>query len=261
MSSPDLLPVAQNRVALVTGAARRIGRSIAWALSQEGYAIAVHYGRSQAEAEELVAQIVAAGGQAVPFPADLADPHAVAALIPSVQAAMGPISLLVNSASQFEPDHIGGMSVPLWNRHFSINLRAPVFLSEAFAAQVGSLADPSIINIIDQRALKPTPGFTSYQLTKSALMTATVTLAQSLAPRIRVNGVAPGPTLGNTRQAPADFARQASAVPLEHGPEPEEIADAVVFLARARSITGQTIAVDGGQHIAWRTPDVDGIAE
>jgi NAD(P)-dependent dehydrogenase (short-subunit alcohol dehydrogenase family) len=261
MPAPDFSPNAQKRVTLVTGAARRIGRSIAWALSREGYAIAVHYGRSRAEAEDLVARIVSAGGQADAFQADLADPDSVAALIPSVQSAMGPLSLLVNSASQFEPDHIGGMSVPLWNRHFSINLRAPVFLAEAFAAQVGSLSDPSIVNIIDQRALKPTPGFTSYQLTKSALLTATVTLAQTLAPRIRVNGVAPGPTLGNTRQSQADFARQAAAVPLEHGPEPEEIADAVVFLAKARSITGQTIAVDGGQHIAWRTPDVDGIAE
>ena len=251
-----------GKAALVTGAARRIGRSIAVTLARRGYAVAVHYGRSESEAVAVVAEIVALGGRAVAVQADLADPQSVAALVPKAGSAVGALTLLVNNASEFERDEIGAMSVPLWNRHFSVNLRAPVFLAEAFAAQIREDAvDPSIVNIIDQRVFKPTPDFFSYQLTKSALLTATTTLAQALAPRIRVNGVAPGPTIGNVRQDPGDFAKQSAAVALGHGPEPEEIADAVAFLASARSITGQTLAVDGGQHLAWETPDVAGIVE
>jgi NAD(P)-dependent dehydrogenase (short-subunit alcohol dehydrogenase family) len=253
---------AVGRVALVTGAARRIGRSIALALARQDYAVAVHYGRSEADAAAVVAAIEEVGGRAVAVQADLADPQSVAALVPKAGTALGPLTLLVNNASEFERDHIGAMSVPLWNRHFSVNLRAPVFLAEAFAAQIAADAvDPSIVNIIDQRVFKPTPEFFSYQLTKSALLTATTTLAQALAPRIRVNGIAPGPTIGNVRQDPSDFAKQSAAVALGHGPSLDEVADAVVFLAGARSITGQTLAVDGGQHLAWQTADVVGIVE
>lgn len=248
--------------ALVTGASRRIGRAIALRLAALGYAVAIHHGGSEADAAELRDGIIAGGGRAATLQGDLGDPGDVERLVPEAARALGPLTLLVNNASMFEPDAIGGMSVPLWNRQFSVNLRAPVFLAEAFAAQVPEAAtDPSIINLIDQRVWKTTPHFISYQLTKSALLVATRTLAQALAPRVRVNGVGPGPTLTNIRQGDDDFARQAASVPLGHGARPDEIADAVAFLAGARSVTGQMIAVDGGQHLAWETPDVVGIKE
>jgi NAD(P)-dependent dehydrogenase (short-subunit alcohol dehydrogenase family) len=150
---------------------------------------------------------------------------------------------------------VGALDGALFDRTFAVNLRAPLFLAQAFAGQAPDGA--SIVNLLDQRVLKPTPLFVSYSLSKTALYGATTSLAQALAPRIRVNAVAPGPVLPSPRQTEADFARQAAVLPLGRGPVPEEIADAVLFLARATSITGQTVAVDGGQHLAWRTPDAD----
>ena len=249
-----------TRAALVTGAARRIGRAIALALSEAGYAIAIHAHRAIAEADALRADIARAGGRAEIVRADLADHAAVMALVPSAVAAVGPLTLLINNAAMFEPDEIGKLDRALWDRQFAVDLRAPVFLAESFAAQAPRGADASIVNVLDQRVLKPTPQFVSYGLAKSALHTATRTLAQALAPGVRVNAVAPGPTFASSRQQPADFGAQAAALPLGRGPSAEEIAAAVVYLAGARSVTGQTIAVDGGQHIAWRTPDA-GIAE
>jgi NAD(P)-dependent dehydrogenase (short-subunit alcohol dehydrogenase family) len=259
MTSTD--PRQAGRVALVTGAARRIGRAIARALSDAGYAVAIHADRSVADAQSLCAEIVEGGGRAAVVQADLADPAAVKRVIASASAALGPLTLLVNNASVFERDELGALDVARWDRHFAVNLRAPVFLAEAFAKQVPDGEDASIINILDQRVLKLTPQFTSYTLSKSALHTATRTLAQALAPKVRVNAIAPGPTVASPRQQPDDFVRQAAAVPLGHGPSAAEIAEAVVFLSRARSISGQTLAVDGGQHFAWQTPDVDGINE
>jgi NAD(P)-dependent dehydrogenase (short-subunit alcohol dehydrogenase family) len=249
-----------TRAALVTGAARRIGRAIALALTEAGYAVAIHANRASAEAEALRDEIARRGGKAAVVHADLADHAAVAALVPAAVAAIGPLTLLVNNAAMFEPDEIGALDRALWDRQFAVDLRAPVFLAEAFAAQAPKGADASIVNILDQRVLKPTPQFVSYALAKSALHTATRMLAQALAPNVRVNAVAPGPTFPSARQQQEDFARQAAALPLGRGPAPEEIAAAVVFLSQARSITGQTLAVDGGQNIAWQTPDV-GIAE
>jgi len=248
-------------VALVTGGSKRIGRAIVERLVAERFAVAVHYGRSREEAETLVAAIIAGGGSACAIQADLGDPQAVARIVPEAHAALGPVTLLVNNASEFEPDSIGEMDVMRWNRQFSVNLRAPVFLAEAFAAQLPADAEGLIVNLIDQRVWKPTPHFISYQLTKSALLTATQTLAQALAPRIRVNGIGPGPTLSNTRQGNEDFKKQTQAVLLERGPSPEEIAETVIFFLRARSMTGQMVALDGGQHLAWQTPDVVGIKE
>jgi NAD(P)-dependent dehydrogenase (short-subunit alcohol dehydrogenase family) len=160
------------------------------------------------------------------------------------------LTLLVNNASAFEPDGIGDLDRDRFDRHFAVNLRAPLFLAQAFAAQ----ASPggSIVNVLDQRVYRPSPRFFSYGLAKSGLHVATTTLAQALAPRLRVNAVAPGPTLPNVWQSDEAFARRAAAMPLRHGPTPEEVADAVLFLARANSITGETIAVDGGQHIVWQ---------
>jgi NAD(P)-dependent dehydrogenase (short-subunit alcohol dehydrogenase family) len=247
-SSPPVAPAA-----LITGGARRIGRHITLALARAGYAVAVQVHHSRAAAEELVGDITATGARVSVVAADLADHGSVAALVPAAVAAIGPLTLLVNNAAEFEPDEIGHLDRDRFDRHFAVNLRAPVFLAEAFAEQAPAGADASIVNLLDQRIYRPTPRFLSYGLTKSALHAATVTLAQALAPRIRVNGVAPGPTLPSSRQDAGAFARQTRAVPLGHGPTPEEIAAAVVYLSCAPSVTGVTIAVDGGQHLAWRT--------
>jgi len=250
--SPDVTP----RAALVTGGAQRIGRAIAIALGRRGYAVAVHARRSRVAAESVVSEIAAAGGRAAAVvEADLADHDAVLRLVPAAAAAIGPLTLLVNNAAEFESDEIGQLDRVRFDRHFAVNLRAPIFLAEAFAAQAPAGADAAIVNLLDQRVLKPTPRFFSYGLTKSALHVATTTLAQALAPHIRVNAVAPGPTLPSPRQDAEAFSRQAGAVPLGHGPSPQDIADAVLYLAGAGSVTGVTIAVDGGQHIAWRTVD------
>src|SRR5262249_42934267 len=163
---------------------------------------------------------------------------------------IGPLTLLVNNASVFEADAFGALAAEHFDRHMAINLRAPLLLAQAFAAQVPAGSDASIVNITDQRVMKPTPLLFSYALSKGALAAATVMMAQALAPNVRVNAVAPGPTLQSQRQDAAAFARQAGAVPLGHAVAPEEIADAVLYLASARSVTGVTVAVDGGQHVA-----------
>ena len=249
------------RVALVTGGAKRIGRAISLALADAGFAVAIHTGRSVAQAETLAAEITQAGSRAAVVRGDLTAPAAPRAVIQEATAALGPLTLLVNNASIFEADEVGSLDAQAWDRQFVINLRAPVFLAEAFAAQVPAGADASIVNIVDQRVRKLTPRQFSYTLSKAALHVATTTLAQALAPRVRVNAVAPGPTLPSQRQDAEQFATQAGSLPLARGPSPAAIAAAVVFLAQADSVTGETIAVDGGQHIAWKTPDVWGTEE
>ncbi len=242
------------RLALITGSARRIGATIALALARAGYAVVLHANNSRDDAERLATTIVGAGGRASVVLADLADHDAVRGLIPSA-AAFGPLSLLVNNAGEFEPDDIETLSHARFQRAVAVNLAAPLFLTQAFAAQAPAGADASIVNIVDQRVLKPNPRFFSYTLSKSALHTATVTLAQALAPKLRVNAVAPGPTLPSARQTEAQFAAQSESLPLQHGPRPDDIAAAVLYLAQAKSVTGVTIPVDGGQHLSWRTAD------
>ncbi|SCZ09129.1 SDR family oxidoreductase [Microvirga guangxiensis] len=251
-----------NKIALVTGGAKRIGRSIVERLAREGYGVAIHCRRSTDVAEEMAERIKAAGGRAGVVRGDLADVSAVDRLVSDAANALsGPLTLLVNNASEFEPDEVETLSLDRWDRHFAVNLRAPMFLARDFAKQLPPDGQGSIVNIVDQRVWKLTPQFFSYTLTKAALFTATQTMAQALAPRIRVNAIGPGPTLANERQGDEDFGKQARAVLLGHGGTPEEIAEAVVYLANARSVTGQMIAVDGGQHLAWETPDVAGIKE
>jgi NAD(P)-dependent dehydrogenase (short-subunit alcohol dehydrogenase family) len=251
-----------DKAVLVTGGAKRIGRSIVERLAREGYAVAIHCRRSTDVAGGIAARIEAAGGLAAVVQADLADASDVDRLVNDAVEALGrPLTLLVNNASEFEPDEVETLSQERWDRHFAVNLRAPAFLARDFARQLPAGREGSIVNIVDQRVWKPTPQFFSYTLTKAALFTATQTMAQALAPRIRVNAIGPGPTLANERQGDEDFAKQANAVLLGHGGTPEEIAEAVVYLANARSVTGQMIAVDGGQHLAWETPDVAGIRE
>jgi len=246
----------QPRAALITGGAHRIGATIALTLARAGYAVALHANRSRTAAERLAAEIATGGGRACVVLADLADADSVRDLLPAA-AAFAPLTLLVNSAAEFEPDEIESLERARMERTFAVNLAAPLFLAQAFAAQAPDGAGASIVNVIDQRVFRPTPRFLSYTLSKSALLTATTTLAQALAPRVRVNAVAPGPTLPSPRQSEAQFAEQAALLPLRRGPSPEEIAAAVLYLAGAASVTGVTIAVDGGQHISWRTPDSD----
>lgn len=251
-------PSSVTEVALVTGGARRIGAAIARCLAQAGYRVVIHVNRSRDSADALRDEIIAAGGEAAVCTADLARMDDVGVLVAAAAKPFGSLTLLVNNASEFESDEFGALDPARFDRAMAINLRAPLFLAEAFARQAAG--GGCIVNLLDQRVFKPTPRFVSYALSKSALHTATAMLAQALAPHIRVNAVAPGPVLPSPRQSEADFARQATSLPLGHGPAPEEIAEAVLFLARAQSVTGETIAVDGGQHIAWRTPDSD-IAE
>lgn len=252
-----------GEAALVTGAARRIGRAIATRLAAEGYALALHASeRSAADADELARQLRALGASAQVCVADLADADAVADLLPKAVARIGPLSLLVNNASLFEPDSADAIDPRRWERHFAVNLRAPVQLSAAFASSHAGRSEPrrtditpSIVNIIDQRVLRLTPRYFSYTLAKSALWTATQTMAQAYAPFLRVNAVGPGPVLPNQNEGSEGFALEAANVPLEHAVAPEDVAAAVVYLARARSVTGQMICVDAGQHIAWKSPD------
>lgn len=245
------------RAALVTGGAKRIGRALVERLAREGLAVAIHCNASRADAEELAAQIEAGGGRACVVVGDLGDARAVAGLIGAASERLGrPIDLLVNNASVFEPDGIADLDRAAFERTLAINLTAPLVLARDLAAGLTEGAEGLVVNILDQRVWKETPAFFSYQISKSALWTATRTMAQALAPRVRVCAIGPGPTLVGPRQHPEDFARQSASVPLRHGGGPDEIADALVYLLHARSVTGQMIAVDGGQHLAWETPDV-----
>lgn len=247
--------------ALVTGGVRRIGRAISLALAHAGYAVVVHGRKESAEAQALLAEMRRLGADCGFVAADLASTADRNSLVARARDLAGPLSLLVNNASQYENDAFGALDPLAWERQIAVNLAAPIFLAQAFAAQVPAAGDVSIVNITDQRVRKPVPRHFSYSLSKSALDAATVMMAQALAPRVRVNAVAPGPTLASPRQNAAAFAAQQAALPLRTGPSPEDIAAAVVFLAGARQITGETIAVDGGQHIAWQTPDAFGIDE
>lgn len=246
-------PSATPECALVTGAGRRIGRAIALELARRGWRVAVHFGTSRAEAEAVVSEICAQSGTAAPFAAELADATEVGRLIEAVSRDLGPVTCLVNNASLFLDDRIETLTIADWDRQLDINLRAPVLLAQQFARALPAERSGNIINIIDQRVLRPTPEYFSYAISKAGLWTATQMLAQALAPRIRVNGVGPGPVLRSIHQSDADFAAEAASTLLGHGTTPQEIAAAVVFLLDQPAITGQMIAIDGGQHLLWQT--------
>ena len=247
---------ADQPTVLITGAGKRIGRAIAVDLGTSGWRVGVHYNSSKTDAAETVEAIRAGGGDAVALQADLEDLDAARGLLPACTEALGRPSCLINNASLFERDGIKSLNADGFRRHMGINLRAPVFLAQAFAAGLGADKTGVVINILDQRVWKPTPEYFSYSLSKSALWAATQTLAQGLAPNIRVNAIGPGPTLANARQSRAAFERQQRSTILQRGAEPSEICAAVRFILDAPSMTGQMIALDGGQHLAWRTPDV-----
>ena len=242
------------RNVLVTGAAKRLGRAIALHLAGEGWNVAIHYHGSAGEAESAAQEARAKGVKATTVKADLSREEESAALVGRAAAELGPLTALINSASLFENDDWQSASRASWDAHMETNLRAPFVLSQAFARQVPGQG--AIVNIIDQRVLKPTPQFISYSLSKAGLYWLTTTLAQALGPTIRVNAIGPGPTMRNVRQSEADFARQRDATVLKRGAEPDDVARAVDYLLGAEAVTGQMLAVDGGQHLIWQTPDV-----
>lgn len=247
-------PPAPRGAALVTGAARRIGRTLALAAAGAGFDVAIHAREADADTESLFSEITALGRKAAVVTANLADDAALLDLVPLAAAALGPLSLLVNNASLFDDDRLGTLTPKGFDAHIAANLRAPILLTQAFAAQAtpGAL----VVNILDQRVRKPTPQFFSYAVSKAALWQATIMSAQALAPSIRVNGIGPGPTLASVHQAPGEFEAEAAGVPLQRAANPGEIAAALLYLIDAPSVTGQMIAVDGGQHLGWRTPDI-----
>lgn len=250
-----------QKIALVTGGSLRIGRAIVENLAANGYAVAIHCHTSLDAANELAKSITTNGGKASVVQADLCDMAAVGQLISRAASALGPISLLVNSASVFENDDLGSLDHARWDAHFDLHLKAPVFLGEAFANQNNGQHRGLIVNIIDQRVLRLNPLFFSYTLSKTALWTATRTMAQALAPRIRVNAIGPGPTLKNPRQSEADFERQIDLLPLNRGPSLAEFGNTIRYFDDTPSITGQMIAIDGGQHLFWQSPDVVDVVE
>ena len=249
--SGALPPPPVPQAALVTGGARRIGRALSLALAESGFAVAVHHHRSKTEAEAVVAEIGNAGGNAMALAADLADEEAVRSLLPRAATTLGPIGVLVNNASVFENDTAATATRDSWERHLAVNLRAPFVLMQEFASQLPADAGGIIVNLLDERVWNLTPYFVSYTLSKSGLWTLTRTMALALAPRIRVNGIGPGPTLPSERQSPEQFLERCRNMPLRRGTGPEEIAAALRFILAAPALTGQMIALDGGEHLGW----------
>jgi len=242
--------------ALVTGAPRRIGRFLALTAAEAGYDVAIHARAIDADVESLIAEIADKGRNASAVVGDLSEPAAPARLVAEARDALGPLTLLVNNASLFHDDRLESLTAAGFDAHIGANLRAPILLSQAFADQVPADAHALIVNILDQRVWKPTPQYFSYAVSKAALWEATQMMAQALAPRIRVNGIGPGPTLPSIHQTNETFAAEAAGVLMQRHAGPEDIAHALRYLIDARSVTGQMIAVDAGQHLAWRTPDI-----
>jgi NAD(P)-dependent dehydrogenase (short-subunit alcohol dehydrogenase family) len=249
-------------IALVTGGAKRIGKAIVEDLAAHGFAVAIHSNHSHADSEALLETIESKGGRGCVVEADLTDSEAVRRLVAQVQEKLGPVRLLVNNASVFQDDGIGSLANDtIWDNHFAVHVKAPVLLADAMASLLPDGRDGLVVNLIDQRVWKLTPKFLSYTLSKSALWAATRTLAQALAPRIRVNAIGPGPTMPSGRQSQHDFDRQVGSLLLERSPDLAEFGRTIRYLWATRSITGQMIALDGGQHLAWETADATGIAE
>ncbi|MBI0534526.1 SDR family oxidoreductase [Roseomonas sp. KE2513] len=245
------IPPSIPRAALVTGGAKRIGRAIALALAEAGFDVAVHHANSAAEAEETAAAIRAFGRRAVTLRAELGREAEVESLIPDATAGLGPIGVLVNNASRFERDEWDTATRESWDTHLEPNLRAPFVLTQAMALALPEGAEGAVVNMLDQRVLSLTPHFVSYTVSKAALWALTQSMALALAPRVRVNGIGPGPTIASSRQTPEQFQAQCESTPLQRGSSPEEMGRAVVALLSLTSMTGGMIALDGGQHLQW----------
>lgn len=240
------MPRSERGTALVTGGPRRIGRELVRACATAGYDVAVHCRREDDDARAAVAEVRALGRESAAFACDLADEGAVSGLVARVVAELGPVTLLVNCASLFRNDAFHQLERNSWDEHLDINLRAPLVLSRDMAAQG---LQGQIVHILDQRVLAPGPDYFSYTLSKAALWSATRMMAIELAPRIRVNAIGPGPVLANPDQSPADFEAEAASTPLGRAVDPADIGRALTYLIGATSVTGQMIAVDGGQHL------------
>ena len=245
------IPAGIPRTALVTGGARRIGRAIVLALAESGFAVAVHGRRPSAELEATVGAARECGVAAAAVHADLAREAETAGVVAAATAAIGPLGVLVNNASTFERDEWHDTTRESWDAHFEPNLRAPFVLMQHFAAGLPPEAEGVVINLLDQRVWSLTPHFVSYSVSKAGLWALTRSMALALAPRIRVNGIGPGPALPSPRQTEEQFARQNAGVPLHHGTNPEEIGRAVLAILSLPALTGQMLALDGGQHLQW----------
>ncbi len=241
---------------IITGGAQRVGRAIALDLAAHGFGVIIHANTSLDGAEALAEEIRADGGRAWAVQADLTDVKQASGVVEQAVAKAGHVEMLINNASVFEPDTIEMLDEALWDTHFALHLKAPAFMSQALAAQLSG-SEGLIINMIDQRVWRLNPTFFSYTLSKSALWTATQTMAQALGPNVRVNAIGPGPALKNDRQNDADFDQQIEALILKRGPDLAEFGATIRYLWEAKSVTGQMIALDGGQHLAWKTPDTN----
>jgi NAD(P)-dependent dehydrogenase (short-subunit alcohol dehydrogenase family) len=252
--------MSESPAILVTGAGKRIGRAIAATLADNGWAVAIHYNQSADDALSLKAEIVAGGGEAAVVQADLLVEEQTAGLIKQASEALNrPLTALINNASTFEHDNIETATRASWDLHMEANLRAPFILTQDFAAQCPGKGN--IINIIDERVWNLTPSFVSYTLSKAGLWTLTQTMALALAPDIRVNAIGPGPTLASSRQSTEQFAAQNASLPLGQGANPDDICQGVLYILSARAMTGQMIALDGGQHLAWNGYTANGMEE
>ena len=240
-----------DRSVLITGAGARVGAYLAQGLAKDGWHICIHYFRSAARAKFIAETIISQGGSASIVKANLSVPQDVNSLI---ERCGRPLQALINNASTFAPDSAQDFTTASWDYHRAVNLDAPLRLSADFAAQAerGGV----IINMVDQRVLKPNPQFFTYSIAKAGLYWATKTMAQSFAPDVRVNGIGPGPTLESTEQAAGEFSAEAKATLLGEGSPPDTILEAMRYLLNAKAVTGQMIAVDGGQHLNWQTPDL-----
>lgn len=238
-----------SQTALITGAARRIGRAIAFDLAAHGWRVAIHYRHSRDEAEHLASEIDTAGGTAAALSANLADAEQAESLIARCAETLGAPTCLINNASEFSLDTIATLTSESWDTHLDTNLKAPVFLARALYLALPEGQEGNVINIVDQRVWRPTPDFFSYTISKAGLWTATQTLAQAMAPRVRVNAIGPGPVLKSVHQTVKDFDAEKTDTLLKRGPTLEEIAAAVRFILATPSMTGQMIALDGGQHL------------
>lgn len=247
---------AATRTVLVTGGAKRIGRAIALAFARRGWDVALHYGRSRSDALATARQIEALGRRALLLKADLASEKDVRALLPQALRALGRVDCVVNNASRFSLDTAADTSFASMSAHYAINTAAPVVLARELHRLTADGAQACVINLLDQKLFNPNPDFLSYTLSKAALHAATTLLAQALAPRLRVVGVAPGITLTSGDQSDAGFAQAHTMTPLGHSSTPEDIAEAVLFAAESRAITGTTFLVDGGQHLVPTTRDI-----
>ena len=240
----------QGKTAIVTGGAVRLGRAIALALAEQGACVCLHYGNSEQEAQQTVARIHAAGVQATSIQADLREPaDAARAIIAHAAACFGGVDILINNAAIFEPGSLETTSEDEWDRHFAINLKAPFFLCQAFAAALKPDQQGHIISLADWRALRPGKDYLAYTLSKSGLVTLTRSLARQLAPRVQVNAIAPGAILPAPGQDIEQLNQRARQIPLRRAGSPADISEAILFLLHSDFITGEVLPITGGEQL------------